>query len=323
MLRALVCLGAGTAFILASWPALAAPRTWVASFGSGATCSRSAPCADFATAYLATDDGGEINCLDAGGDVTFGGLTIRKSITIDCAGTASPGKSSGNIVIDVSGIVVTLRNLAITTKDDLNGSGLGVWVLAGSVLHVENCRIANFKLGSAGTAIGIKFAPGAGTAGTLFVSDTIFTDNGLSDSGGGIIVQPSGSGSARVVLNRVRVENNTYGIFANGTGSTGLIIMQIRDSVVTGSGFHGISAFTAAGHSTVSITVDHTASIISNQAGILSQGLGAFVIVGNSTAMSNGTGFLTADGGSIFTYQNNQRSGNLFEGAATGALVMR
>ena len=139
MLHTLIRLAAGTAFILASWPALAAPRTWVASFGNGATCSRAAPCADFATAYLATDDGGEINCLDAGGDATFGGLSIRKSITIDCTGTASPAKSSGDIIIDVPGIVVILRNLAITTKDDLNGGGLGVWVLAGSALHVENC----------------------------------------------------------------------------------------------------------------------------------------------------------------------------------------
>jgi hypothetical protein len=322
MLNTIVRLAAGAVLILA-WPALAAPRTWVASFGSGATCSRSAPCADFQTAYNATDAGGEINCLDSGGDNTFGGFTIRKSITIDCAGTASPGKSSGDILIDAPGIVVTLRNLAITTRDDLNGSGLGVWFLTGNALHVENCRIANFKLGAAGNAIGIKFAPGAGVTGALFVSDTIFTDNGLLGSGGGIIIQPAGSGSARVMLNRVRMENNTYGIFANGTGSTGLVVMQVRDSLVTGSGFHGISAFTAAGHSTVSITVDHTSSIISNQGGILAQGAGAFVIVGNSTVLSNGTGLLTADGGSIFTYQNNQLSGNLSDGAATGALTMR
>ena len=66
-------------------------------------------------------------------------------------------------------------------------------------------------------------------------TNTVYNYN----SGGGIIIQPTGSGSARVEISRTIVRNNTYGIFANGTGSTGLIAVQIRDSVVSGSTFNG------------------------------------------------------------------------------------
>jgi len=207
MKKAIAALPAVAAILASMFTAAhAAPRTWVASFGSGTTCSRTAPCADLPTAYNATDAGGEINCLDAGGDITLGSITtVQKSITIDCAGTASPGKMSGEMTIDAPNIVVTLRNLSITPGDDFNGSTRGVIFQRGSALHIEKCRIANFHIGGI-NGQGLKFAPGPGITGMLFVSDTMITDNGLSDSGGGIIIQPSGSGSARVVLDRVRVE---------------------------------------------------------------------------------------------------------------------
>src|SRR2546426_2096071 len=59
-----------------------ATRTWVSGVGDDANpCSRTAPCKTFAGAISKTAVNGEINCLDPGG---FGGVTITKSITIDC-----------------------------------------------------------------------------------------------------------------------------------------------------------------------------------------------------------------------------------------------
>src|SRR4051812_820307 len=65
------------------------PRTWVSSTGSGAVCSRAAPCATFQAAHDVTTPGGEINCVDAG---DYGGglsprLNITKSISIICDNT--------------------------------------------------------------------------------------------------------------------------------------------------------------------------------------------------------------------------------------------
>src|SRR3954469_14065086 len=96
-----------------SSPAHAIPRTFVSGSGGGAVCSRAAPCATFQAAHDATDSGGEINCVDAG---DYGGVTITKSITIDCAGTV--GGISGALVatavtINTASVVVRLRNLTL------------------------------------------------------------------------------------------------------------------------------------------------------------------------------------------------------------------
>src|SRR6267154_2020283 len=59
-----------------------ATRTWVSCVGDDANpCSRTAPCKTFAGAISKTAVNGEIDCLDPGG---FGGVTITKSITLDC-----------------------------------------------------------------------------------------------------------------------------------------------------------------------------------------------------------------------------------------------
>src|SRR5262245_41279396 len=72
--------------LVGATPAGAIPRTFVSSTGVGSACTRVAPCTTFQAAHDATDLGGEINCLGSG---SFGGLSITKSITIDCAGTVA------------------------------------------------------------------------------------------------------------------------------------------------------------------------------------------------------------------------------------------
>src|ERR1700676_1897085 len=61
-------------------------RSWVATTGSGSTCVRPSPCANFVTALAATNPGGEINCVDTGDFGNGNGLFIDRSITIDCEG---------------------------------------------------------------------------------------------------------------------------------------------------------------------------------------------------------------------------------------------
>src|SRR5947207_9342278 len=91
-----------------------ATRTWVSGVGDDVNpCSRTAPCKTFSGAISKTAANGEINCLDPGG---FGGVTITKSITIDCQGPLAGilvSGTNGIIVNDNSAnsIVVTLRNL--------------------------------------------------------------------------------------------------------------------------------------------------------------------------------------------------------------------
>jgi hypothetical protein len=119
------------------------------------------------------------------------------------------------------------------------------------------------------------------------------------------------------------VENNTFGIVANGTGSTGLISVHVRDSLVSNNVLSGISAMTSAGHSTTAVVVDRSSSLLNGANGILSQGINAFMFLKDSTVLSNVTGLNAVSGGTIFSYQNNGLSGNVTDGAPTAVLTVK
>jgi hypothetical protein len=319
-------IAAALAMLLAAAPAEAAQRTFVSGTGANAgTCTRAAPCLTFAFAHGQTDPGGEINCVDAG---NFGPVVITKSITIDCADTLGGINVAVNGAIGITGadIIVRLRNLT------LNGQGtasVGIDFLGGAALFVDNCTIANFNGGIASEGVGIRFLPPSGVTSELYVLDSIVSSNGRAADGGGIVVQPIGtttpigSGSARATIENTRVERNTYGIFANGTTTTGTVTVQIRDSLVAGSRFNGISAYT--GGAVTSITMDRSSSLLNglsvpdtsglSSSGILAQGTNAFVTLAGVTVMSNKFGLTTAAGGRIFTYGNNQLFNATLDGA--------
>jgi hypothetical protein len=84
-----------------------------------------------------------------------------------------------------------------------------------------------------------------------------------------------------------------------------------------------ISAFAAAGKSLTSVAVDHSSSLLNGGNGILAQGSTGFVILTDSTVISNQTGLKSVNGGSIFSYGNNRLNGNVSDGAATGVLAVK
>jgi parallel beta helix pectate lyase-like protein len=290
-------------------------RTYVRANGGSPPCLITSPCATLQAAHNDTQAGGEVLCLEPGPVAVVGAMTIDRSITIDCRG------SSRDIIVNAADITVTLRNLTLSSLNVPAETGIGIDFRNGAALFLENCVIENWNAAATGPGIGVKFSPPAGVAAKLHVTDCVVRNNGLAASGGGIIVQPAGSGSVRALVERTKVENNTYGIFANGMNATGTIIVQIKDSVVANNARNGISAFTAAGRSTTSITVDRSSSLLNGADGILAQGPTGFVILGNSTVMSNTTGLHSVDSGTIFSYQNNQLTGNATNGAPTGVLT--
>jgi hypothetical protein len=174
------------------------------------------------------------------------------------------------------------------------GAARGIQISGNTILHVENCKISGFRTGLPGLdGYGIRITPsGEGTA-EVYVTDTVLTENGLAASGGGILIHAqSGANSARVVLNRVVVNRNTHGIQANGTSSTGSIVVQVRDSVVSRSAGNGIWALTQAGSALTAFVVDRTSLLGNAGSGILAQGTGALFHIGNSTVVGNGAGLV-------------------------------
>jgi hypothetical protein len=271
--------------------AQAAPETWVSGTGadSGA-CPITAPCRTFAYAHGQTTSGGAINVLTSG---NFGPLTITKAISIVADGVeAVINTASVSAAIRIqagNGQAVSLRGLTI---EGVTGNN-GISFVSGAALHVQNCSIR-------GGVDGIIFQPSAGVR-ELYVADSVIANA----SQNGIDVVPNGSGGAKVMLDRVRVENGTsVGIFFNGINTTGSINGTVRDSVASGNGYVGIRA-DETGSGTTSMTVDRSASL-NNSIGINSNGPGARIRIGDSTVSGNSVGLDATFGGEILSYGTNK-----------------
>jgi len=253
-----------------------------------------------------TNPAGIVSCVDQGAN-SFGnsviGVTISKSITIDCAGTSA---GTYYVTINGPGIVVTLRNLQINMVGSFGNNGLGVDFQNGAALFVEHCVIEGWN---AGLGAGIHFAPTSGTA-ELHVTDSVIKNNGVAGGGGGIFIAPTGGATVRVAVDRTEIENNTNGIFANGTGGT--VLVEVKDSTVANNATNGVWAYTAG--STSSIVLDQSASVSNGGSGIDAQGNGTYVSLDSTTVAWNAIGLTTSSGGNILSYQTNKIAGNLSPG---------
>jgi hypothetical protein len=294
-----------------------ATRTWVSGVGDDANpCSRTAPCKTFAGAISKTAARGEINVLDPGG---FGGVTITKSISIIAEGaTAGVLVSGTNAIVINAGAndVVVLRGL------DFEGLGTGlngIRFLAGGALHVQHCIIRGFQASSAGNGHGIAFVPSG--ASELAVSDTVISTNGTGTNGGGILIKPSGTGSARVTLDRVEMVNNVFGIKADGAGSTGGIKVTARNSVTSENSFAGFSSVTPGGGAVTQMMLVSSTSSNNGAAGIKSDGLASTVRISDTTVTGNNLGLEVANSGVLASYSNNNINGNTTDGAPNSFLV--
>jgi hypothetical protein len=287
-----------------------ATRTWVSGVGDDANpCSRTAPCKTFAGAISKTAAAGEINVLDPGG---FGGVTITKSITI-----SSESFEAGVLVSGTNAIVINAAATDIVVLRGLDIEGLGTGLngirfLAGAALHVENCVINGFRAGSAGNGHGISFAPSG--ASELYVTDTIVRNNGTGSNGGGILIKPTGTGSAKVTLDNVSMLNNVFGVRPDGSGGTGAVTTTVRNSTVSGSSFNGITVFSAG--TVVNVNVEKSSSVNNFTGGVKGEGSGVTIRLNANTITGNGTGLEVVGLAQILSYGNNAIEGNGAPGPA-------
>ena len=323
-----IALGALLVPMLDAAPAHAATngKSWVRKDGSdGLNCSDAASaCRTLAHALTQTSAGGEIGIIDA---ADYGQLIISKSVSIinDSAGDAGllningtcPGGVNLMSINAGAGDVISLRGLVF--EGCVVGPN-GIVFQGGSALHIQNCVFKNFEGGDKG---GLVFQPTGNSQ--LFVSDTIFFNNGSAANTGGIVVQPSGTGSANVVLDRVHLENNVVGLRLDAavfaTGGNGIHAVM-RDSVVSGNASDGVSVFTQTGKPSSFLFVDHSHMVNNAGSGIRADGPHATVLLRDSVITRNGTGVTTVNSGQLISYGNNANNNNIgAEGTATGTFA--
>ena len=292
-----VCLVAAT---LSPSQAATLKHTWVASFGDNSnTCDISAPCATFAGAYNKTDVGGEITCINSG---NYSQVVISHSLSINCenaiGGNGIPLGAFNIIVTPGADDYVILRGLDFDGTGTTIGGGQ-IDIGGAGVVHLQKIKINNWR----GSGSGVNFTPNGPAK--LFISDCFITDNGSSGNAAGIYIKPSSGVQADVTIDRTRIENNFFGIVADGTGG-GSIRGLVSDSVVSGNVNNGITV-TTSGPSVV-FSIDRTA-VTHNKYGLVAAG-GAGMLVGNSTIAHNTTGLLAAFGGVLLSYKNNNLNAN-------------
>jgi hypothetical protein len=265
----LVVAGTLLALAVTAVPA-SAQRTFVSGSGTDSgNCPLAAPCRSFAYAVTQTPDHGEIAVLNTAG---YGAVTITRSISIVNPGGVEAGIAvgSGGTAITISAgasDIVALRGLTIEGAQ----IGLrGIYLTSGGTLEIDNCVVRDFT----GNAIDIE---PTGTT-VLRISNSIASDNGHD----GILVVPSGSGTASGVIDHVAVSSNAANGIAVSGASGPAVNISITNSVVSGN----------------------------TQAGIIAQA--ATVSVGATTAANNGTGILANTSGTI------QLTQSLVTGNTTG-----
>src|SRR6516164_3570433 len=170
----LTVLATALACSLASTPAHARARVFVASYGDDSNpCTFGSPCKTFQQAVNVVDLGGEVTAIDSAG---FGPINITKSVTITSpagveAGIAAPAPGAAAITINTGSgnQIITLSGLTLDGANVSNSTGISFTGLIGN-LTVRDCVIRNFKFD------GIYFFPDGG--GVLSVSNTLVSDNG-------------------------------------------------------------------------------------------------------------------------------------------------
>ncbi|MFS8084237.1 MAG: right-handed parallel beta-helix repeat-containing protein, partial [Acidobacteriota bacterium] len=179
----------------------------------------------------------------------------------------------------------------------------GVRIIAATRVFVENCFISG-QNGSPGNGITDERS----TGGFLEVDNTTITNN----TGNGISVNPiSGFTGINVHISNSRLQGN---------GASGLFVGSnvhavVFNTVIAQNVTAGVFAQQTAGGST-EVNVDQS-NVSNNIAGFQANTSNSLIRVSNSTAVSNSSLAVTAGGGQVSSYGNNQTGGLAFPSTPT------
>jgi Right handed beta helix region len=261
-----------------------AANVFFSFFGSGSSCSQSAPCA-LPTAISQADAKSEISCGDSSDNIS---ATISKSLTIDCAGTTA----SLNTITVTNGATVVLKNFTVWNIDN------GIILQSGTVI-LENIHI----IGAFADAILAQPT----SASTLIVKNSVF------DTGGaGVSIKPGTGGSLSARFDHVTIAGNGGGIKIDT--SNGPVTVDITDSEISSNAGNGLNAVGGAGGPAM-FSISRSVIAKNGAAGVQVNGATAAVMIDTTLLDSNASGATTIiNGGHILTYGNNRIVGNVGSG---------
>ena len=288
-------LAAAFACSIASAPAHARARVFVASYGNDANpCTFLSPCKTFQQAVNVVDAGGEVTAIDSAG---FGPISISQSVTITSplgieAGIAVPSGGVGITVSAGSSDAVQLRGLTI---DGASVGKFGIKMSSGASLEIVGCVVRNF------TSDGIHLAP-SNTA-TFLIQET----NASQNANAGIYISNGGGGlNIYGVVSRSTMDNNGIGFdqFATTLSSGATSSVSIVDSVASNNVNQG---FRAEGDASAAFLTLHNVTASNNDKGIVGTVTSgtSTIRIGHSLITGNTTGVQQSNFSVIDSYGDN------------------
>jgi hypothetical protein len=261
-------------------------------------------CRRLTRALAVVRDEGTIRCIQPGFSRDY--EAISKPVTIDCQG----GMISRMDINPSNGTIVILG---------LSSSGRGYYSRSLSITGAGAVVLQRVNI-SGGATAGIEVAPTGPLS--LTIADSTIAAGGSGTAGAGVLVKPSGGGSARVALERTTVSSSVFGIAFDGSNSTAGINATIKDSMISGNSQDGIVATTTSGHAPIGVFVSGSASS-NNVYGVRAIGPNVTVRVEDTKITGNNTGLAASGGGGLLSYGNNKVDANGSNGAFTGSVAQK
>jgi hypothetical protein len=282
-------------------------RAYLAPDGNDANpCNLQQPCRLLPAALAAVVSGGEIWLLDSA-NYNTAPVNITKSVTI----LAVPGAlgsvvAAGGNAIDIGtiGVEVALRNLVIVPLPGGGGTG-GINMTAGTSLTIENCLLANLP------GVGINV-----TANGAAVRITDSTVRGSNSEGVNL------AGGPRATITRATlVDNGGRGVHINTSVASTTTEAYIMHSTISGN-FHGVVAFSNNVTAHAKMSVKDSMIVHNQNAGMISQGSGATVLLSasNNTIAGNGDAIIANTGGIVWASGNTVSDNNGWGLRANGGI---
>jgi len=302
----LTVLATALACSLATAPAHARARVFVASYGNDANpCTFGSPCKTFQVAVNAVDPGGEVTAIDSAG---FGPVIINKSVSI----TSPLGVEAGIVPANVHGDAIFINagpNDTISLRGlVLDGAGIGGRsgvtfnnsIAGAGILNIQDCVIRNFS----DAGINVE------TWGqSTYISNTVvFNISGGAGGGLGIVVQPFQTN--HVTLDRMEIVGNDLGMVIAGDllPANGIAWVSMNDSVIASSKLKGINASNISNpnsHTFITATVTRSSIVDGAGPAIVTAGTGTVVQLNQSTIANNASGWSATNGAAVTSFGNN------------------
>jgi hypothetical protein len=293
-----IVLGAFGVFALPPSPAHAlSSQTFVSGPGDDTNdCfTISSPCGTIGGALTKTIAGGVIQVLP--GD--YPPFSIGKAVNIlaDQGGVTIFDGGFGIFVNAGPGDVVRIRGITIKQFSP----EAGIRFIGGAALHVENCTLVS---AGDGVPAALYFAPATAASGGVPTELSVRNSTISTNPAGNVLIRPSNGVAVAALFENTLMAEGTFGIRADNSAGSGMIRVNVRNSVAKGNSNNGFLAV-GTGASPVHFMIDHSAAENNGVNGAKATGAQAFMIVTNSTLMGNGTGLTQELGATVASTGNN------------------